>query len=86
VSNLTVTKEKVEEILAGSSLDIVKLGDKTTVVAATLPNGFVVVASSSCVDPENYDENIGVSICKKRIIDKIWELEGYVLQSMVGAN
>ena len=44
-----------------------------------MPNGFVIVASSSCVDPSNYDPEIGIKICKKEIENKLWELEGYAL-------
>lgn len=53
---------------------------KCTVVVAQLPNGFILTESSACVDPANYDVNIGIECCKKRIIDKIWLLEGYRLQ------
>lgn len=48
---------------------------------ATLPNGFVIVESSSCVDPANFDMKVGEEICMDRLVNKIWELEGYKLQS-----
>lgn len=57
------------------------MGDKTCVVMFTLKNGFVIVESSSCVSPENYDADIGKEICRERALNKIWELEGYKLQS-----
>lgn len=84
MSNITVTQEMVDSILAASTIEDVKMGAKTTVVSATLPNGFVIVQSSSCVDPENYDHKLGKEICLKRIKDKIWEFEGYYLQVAVG--
>ena len=34
-------------------------GEKTTIVRAMLRNGFELVEASSCVSPENYDENLG---------------------------
>ena len=46
-----------------------------------LKNGFVIVESSVCVDPKNFDIEIGREICGNRIKDKIWELEGYNLQT-----
>lgn len=58
-----------------------KLGAKTTVVMITLVNGFEVVGTSSCVDPENYDHELGVRYARRKAIDKVWELEGYKLQS-----
>jgi hypothetical protein len=33
---------------------------------------------------KNYDEVIGTEICKKRIENKLWELEGYCLQKELG--
>jgi hypothetical protein len=51
--------------------------DKTTIVAVKLTNGFVIVESASCVDPINYDEQLGFNICMERIAAKLYELEGY---------
>jgi hypothetical protein len=62
------------------------MGEKTCVVTCTTPSGFVIVESSSCVDPANYDERIGYEICKDRIINKLWELEGYCLQKELTDN
>lgn len=59
------------------------LGDKTTVVRAVLVNGFEIVESSSCVSPENYDEEIGKEICIGKIKDKVWYLLGFLLQTAV---
>lgn len=53
---------------------------KTTIVLATLLNGFVIVEASSCVDPDNYDVGVGMDICMKRIRNKVWELLGFLLQ------
>jgi hypothetical protein len=58
-----------------------KLGNKTTCVLLALKNGFEVVGFSACVDPANYNHEVGVGYARKRAIDKIWELEGYLLQS-----
>ena len=77
----TVTQEHIEALLAASTIDSVKMGEKNTVVSVTLPNGFVVIESSGCVDPENYDHELGIKICLDRIKNKLWYLEGYLLQS-----
>lgn len=81
MSNVKVTKEQIDTILSASKIEGLKIGEKTTVVCATLPSGFEIVESSSCVDPANYDHEIGKQICMKRIEDKMWMLEGYCLQS-----
>lgn len=80
MSKITVTKEQVDDILANAEIDCKTIFGKTTVVTAKLPNGFVIVESSSCVDPANYNQDIGYEICMERIRNKVWELEGYVLQ------
>lgn len=76
----TVTQEQVDEILDNSEIEAWTVFDKCTIVACQLPNGFVLVESSACVSPENYDEEMGMDICMNRITDKIWELEAYKLQ------
>ena len=76
----TVTPEQVKRIMDACEFDVKTVYDKVTVVTAILPNGFTIVESSACVDPDNYDESIGAEICKKRIEDEIWKLEGYMLQ------
>ena len=75
----SVTKEQVEDVLLKSKVDTMQYGDSTTIVVCTLPNGFRIVESSSCVDPANYSQKIGEEICLERIENKIWELLGYML-------
>ena len=77
---LTITQEYVSEIMNNSSFDVSTVFNKCTVVSCKLPNGFVITESSACVNPENYDKNIGMDICMKKIEDKVWELEAYRLQ------
>jgi hypothetical protein len=84
MSKNTVTQEQIKNIMDSSVFLIKTFLNKTTVVFCQLPNGFVIVESSSCVDPANYDEELGAEICKKRIENKVWELEGYKLQCEMG--
>jgi len=76
----TITDEYIAEIMENSEFEIHTVFDKCTVVSCRLPNGFVITESSSCVSPENYDEDTGAEICFDKISDKIWELEAYRLQ------
>lgn len=57
-----------------------KLGEKTTIVLDTTITGFDTVATSACVDPNNFDLQIGADIARKDITDKIWGHLGFVLQ------
>ena len=58
-----------------------KQGEKTTVTTVTLINGFEIIESSSCVDPDNFDMQLGEQICLGKIKDKIWNLLGFLLQT-----
>ena len=51
----------------------------TTVCCITLFNGFTVTGESSCVSDENFDEDVGKNIAFENARDKIWLLEGYLL-------
>lgn len=75
-----VTEELVREIMENSEFEIQTVFDKCTIVSCRLPNGFVIVESSACVSPENYDADLGADICFDKIADKIYELEAYRLQ------
>lgn len=79
----TIAKEEIDSILERTQFTVEEFHGKCTVVVAKLPNGFILTESSACVDPANYDVNIGIEICKDRITNKIWELEGYLLQCEV---
>lgn len=59
---------------------VMKVGNKTTLVLLILENGFEIIGTSACVNPAEYDHEIGRSLARKRAIDKIWELEGYRAQ------
>lgn len=78
----SISVEMVERFI--DHHETVTMGGKTTVVRAVLKNGFVIVESSSCVSAENYDEKMGEEICMERIMNKVWELLGFLLQTAVG--
>lgn len=76
----TVTQEHIDAIIEASDVAVTTAYDKCTVVNVKLPNGFVITESSACVDPRNYDKEMGIEICMEKIKNKLWELEGYKLQ------
>lgn len=75
-----VSIKRVEEVMNHSKVVVYKAFDKCTVVVCQLPSGFVIVESSACVDPKNYDEQMGIEICMNRIKDRIFEMEAYKIQ------
>lgn len=80
MSNIRVTKKQIDQLKSSAEVKIQTLFGKCTVVTVRLQNGFILTESSACVDPENYDEALGMKICLERIENKLWELEGYALQ------
>ena len=78
-----VSPDWINWIMDNSEFEVSTIFDKCTLVSCKLPNGFIIVERSACVDPNNYDESIGTEICMRRIRDKVWELEGYMLQDKV---
>ena len=81
----TVTQAQIDALLLESEIEMTTNFEKCTTVHVKLPSGFVLTASSACVDPANYDPELGREICMKRITDKLWELEGYALQKQLAA-
>jgi hypothetical protein len=77
----SVTEDMVNSFI--KEYHVHTLGDRTTVVIATLVNGFELVESSSCVSAENYNVDLGTDICKSKIKDKVWLLLGFLLKSAV---
>lgn len=80
MSDIKITKERIDALLSEADIRTLTLFGKCTVVTAKLKNGFVLTADSACVDPANYDKRTGERICLEHIANKLWELEGYRLQ------
>lgn len=77
-----VTKEDVQANMQDVIVKTqVEFGKPVTYVTVRMKNGFTVRESTTCVDPDNYDEEIGKKICLEKIEDKIWMLLGYELQN-----
>lgn len=80
-TNITVAPEEVAENMKDVLVRTVEeFGKPCTYVAVRMKNGFTLRESTTCVDPANYNEEIGKQICLKKIEDKIWFLLGYALQ------
>lgn len=45
------------------------------------PNGFWLIGHSAPASPENYDESIGERLALQKVIDQLWQLEGFLLRS-----
>jgi hypothetical protein len=72
-----VTKASIEGRIA--RVDYVVAWEKVTICNITLVNGFSVRGESACVDPRNFNFEIGKSLSYKQAFDSLWLLEGYLL-------
>jgi hypothetical protein len=68
------------------SVTFQKVGEKTTVCFVTLQNDYEIVTSSASVRPGDYSKELGEKIAYNKAIDRIWELEGYLLQQRLHEN
>ena len=87
-----VAKSHIDELMASVHYVChVVPGTTTTVATAILPLGHIkfTLASeiSACVDPRNFDADIGEAIAKERASivarDLLWKLEGYHLALLI---
>ena len=83
ISNNIITQYQVDKIFEESDKEVWSVFNKTFVLSVRLKNGFVITESASCVDPVNFNPDIGRSLCTDRIKNRIWELEGYMLQNEI---
>lgn len=86
MSDIRVTQEQIDILLNNSDIEVKTVFGKCTTVAVKLKNGFILTESSACVDPANYDAELGKKLCLQHIENRLWELEGYALQKRVGES
>ena len=78
MSRQAVTLGYLEERIV--SIDYLRIPNTTvTICYLTMENGYVVLGESACVDPTKFDELAGQSFAYGKALDKLWELEGYLL-------
>lgn len=69
----------IDRVIVGETFTTLPSG-KVMVCELTLTNGFTVRGEAATVSKANFDEQIGRSISRANARDKVWELEGYLLQ------
>jgi len=74
-----LSPQDIDAAIVGESYTTLPSG-KCMVCELTLRNGFTVRGESAAVSIENFNEEIGREISYKNARDKIWQLEGYLLQ------
>jgi len=80
-----VTPERLEEVVISEQYHIF---DNSTFTACllTLKNGYTVLGESACASPENFNAELGRKIARGNAINKIWQLEGYLLREKLSKD
>ena len=85
MSDIKVTKEQIDAIMDGVVYYVHQIPDTTTTIAVAFDkDGFSLgIGMSACVDPANFNEELGNQYAcedaEKKATAKLWELEGYRL-------
>lgn len=74
-----LSPELIDSVIESESYVVLPSG-KSMICELMLRNGYSVRGESSVVSKENFDENIGRKISRANAREKIWQLEGYLLQ------
>lgn len=72
-----VTKESIEARIA--SKEFSKVYETVTLCNIKLDNGYSVRGESACVNPANYNQEIGERIAYDNAFSKLWPLFGFLL-------
>lgn len=75
-----LTPELIDAVIVDETYTVLPSG-KVMVCELTLRNGFTVRGEAATVSKANFNEEIGRTISRKNAREKIWELEGYLLQN-----
>lgn len=71
-----VTQEMVDDFIVG--YEGVRMGNHT-VLLVVLRNGFTLIEESACVDPANYDQEIGIRLALGKAKTRVWNHLGFLL-------
>jgi len=63
-------------------VEYLKLGQKTTVAFLTVVNGFEIVGTSGCVDPKDFNFEIGKHFALVDALNQLGKFQGYYNQQM----
>lgn len=74
-----ITKDRIEGLVKSTEYHTFPDSLLTT-CCLILENGFTVTGESSCVSPENFDKDLGEKRALEKAVDKIYELEAYLLK------
>ena len=82
---MQVTLEGIKAKIKGETYLVLPDG-RTTLCILDLENGYTIKGLSACVDPAEFDLNLGRKYAFENAIEQIWPLEGYLLAETMFQN
>lgn len=79
-----ITKEFLESEI--TNVEYTRLSGTLTHCAITVKSGFIFTGESSCVDPNEFDEEIGKEIAYEQAFETMWLPYGFALKQKIGGN
>lgn len=76
-TNNRVTQAEIDALLDAAETQEVIFWDKELVVSYRLPCGFTISGRGACIDPANFDIEIGRKVARENAAHQLWQLEGY---------
>ncbi len=74
-----LSPDDIDAAIVGETFTVLPSG-KVMVCELTLRNGFTVRGEAAVVSRENFNNEIGQQVSRRNARNKVWELEGYLLQ------
>lgn len=81
-----VTQEEITALLDAAETQEHTFWGKELVVSYKLVSGFTVSGRGACIDPANFDLDIGRQIARRDVEKQLWQLEGYRKQLELAAS
>jgi len=79
---MKVNPQDVKNMIVGETFTVLPNG-LTTVCQLTLSNGWTAIGQSYCVDPAEFDAEIGKEIARRNAEDEVWKVAGYELMQKI---
>jgi len=79
-NNNRVTQERIDALLNAAETQEYIFWNKELVVSYKFPSGFTISGRAACIDPANFNLEVGRKIAREKVESELWQLEGYVKQ------
>jgi len=77
MTNNRVTQEEISALMNAAETQEHTFWGKEIIVSYKFPCGFTIAGRSACVDPANFNLEIGRQLARKDAESQLWRLEGY---------